>query len=131
MLRLRDRLLPLAVETMVLGGSLAAGFGVKPEQAFPARLEAMLRAQGRKVAILSRGYKSKAPPRWKRWWWALSHAEEPPPRIVSDGHNILLDSEQAGDEPRADRAQRVFDGTEVTGAVIEDGNHSRPLVDGN
>jgi tetraacyldisaccharide 4'-kinase len=58
-----------------------------------------LRDRGRKVAILSRGYKSKSPPFWKKWWWSLTHAEPPPPRIVSDGENVLLDSEQAGDEP--------------------------------
>jgi tetraacyldisaccharide 4'-kinase len=58
-----------------------------------------LRDRGRKVAILSRGYKSKAAPFWKKWWWALTHTDEPPPRIVSDGTNVLLDSEHAGDEP--------------------------------
>src|SRR5208337_4989855 len=58
-----------------------------------------LRDRGRKVAILSRGYKSKAPPFWKKWWYGLSHTDEPPPRIVSDGTEVLLDSEEAGDEP--------------------------------
>jgi tetraacyldisaccharide 4'-kinase len=58
-----------------------------------------LHDRGRKVAILSRGYKSKAVPLWKKFWWSLTHAEEPPPRIVSDGERVLLDSEQAGDEP--------------------------------
>jgi tetraacyldisaccharide 4'-kinase len=29
----------------------------------------------------------------------LTHTEEPPPRIVSDGQQVLLDSEVAGDEP--------------------------------
>ena len=58
-----------------------------------------LRDRGRKVAILSRGYKSKAPPLWQKWWFWLNHTEEPPPRIVSDGEKVLLDSEVAGDEP--------------------------------
>ena len=44
-----------AVKLAVLGDSLAAGFGVKPEQAFPARLEAALKAQGRNVAVLNHG----------------------------------------------------------------------------
>ena len=39
----------------VLGDSLAAGFGVKPSESFPARLEAALRAQGRDVTILNHG----------------------------------------------------------------------------
>jgi tetraacyldisaccharide 4'-kinase len=58
-----------------------------------------LRDRGRHVAILSRGYKSKAAPLWKKWWRAISHTEEPPPRVVSDGRSLFLDSEQAGDEP--------------------------------
>jgi acyl-CoA thioesterase-1 len=39
----------------VLGDSLAAGFGVKPAESFPARLEAALKAQGRNVTILNHG----------------------------------------------------------------------------
>ena len=48
-----------------------------------------LRDRGRKVAILSRGYKSKSVPLWRKAWWRLTHAEEPPPRIVSDGERFL------------------------------------------
>ena len=43
------------VKIAVLGDSLAAGYGVKPEQAFPARLEAALKAQGRTVTVLNQG----------------------------------------------------------------------------
>jgi acyl-CoA thioesterase-1 len=43
------------VKIAVLGDSLAAGYGVKPEQAFPARLEAALKAQGRAVTVLNQG----------------------------------------------------------------------------
>ncbi len=43
------------VKIAVLGDSLAAGYGIKPEQAFPARLEAALKAQGRAVTILNQG----------------------------------------------------------------------------
>ena len=39
----------------VLGDSLAAGYGIKPEQSFPARLEAGLKAHGRDVTILNQG----------------------------------------------------------------------------
>ncbi len=58
-----------------------------------------LRDRGRKVAILSRGYKSKSPTLWKKGLNWITHASEPPPRIVSDGQQVLLDSELAGDEP--------------------------------
>ena len=44
-----------AIKIVVLGDSLAAGLGVKPEQSFPARLEVALKAQGRNVAIVNQG----------------------------------------------------------------------------
>jgi acyl-CoA thioesterase-1 len=44
-----------ATKLVVLGDSLAAGLGVKPEQSFPSRLETALRAQGRNVSILNQG----------------------------------------------------------------------------
>jgi len=43
------------VKIAILGDSLAAGFGVKPAESFPARLEAALKAQGRAVTILNHG----------------------------------------------------------------------------
>ena len=43
------------VKLAILGDSLAAGYGVKPEQAIPARLEAALKAQGRNVAVVNHG----------------------------------------------------------------------------
>src|SRR5581483_9431042 len=87
---------PLGCLVVVVGNLTVGGTGKTPVVEKFARA---LHDRGRKVAILSRGYKSKAAPRWKKWWWRLSHKEEPPPRIVSDGQRVLLDSEQAGDEP--------------------------------
>jgi acyl-CoA thioesterase-1 len=43
------------IKIAVLGDSLAAGYGVKPAESFPARLEAALKAQGRNVAVLNHG----------------------------------------------------------------------------
>lgn len=87
---------PLGCLVVVVGNLTAGGTGKTPVVEKFARA---LRDRGRKVAILSRGYKSKRPPIWKRWWSAFTYAEEPPPRIVSDGTHVLLDSEAAGDEP--------------------------------
>ncbi len=56
-----------------------------------------LQAGGRQVAILSRGYKSV--PRKRRWLDRLRGNIVDPPRIVSDGKTLLLDSRTAGDEP--------------------------------
>ncbi|MEA3186927.1 MAG: tetraacyldisaccharide 4-kinase [Chthoniobacter sp.] len=58
-----------------------------------------LQAGGRRVAILSRGYKSKKLPLLRRWTHALTNRAPYQPRIVSDGQSILLDSRMAGDEP--------------------------------
>jgi acyl-CoA thioesterase-1 len=43
------------VKLAILGDSLAAGFGVKPEQSIPARLEAALKAEGRNVSVMNHG----------------------------------------------------------------------------
>jgi tetraacyldisaccharide 4'-kinase len=87
---------PLGCLVVVVGNLTVGGTGKTPVVEKFARA---LRDRGRKVAILSRGYKSKAPPFWKKWFNAITHAAEPPPRIVSDGTAVLLNSEQAGDEP--------------------------------
>lgn len=59
-----------------------------------------LTKRGRKVAVLSRGYKSQPVP----FPQAMADRFRPmerrhPPRVVSDGRSLLLDSEMAGDEP--------------------------------
>ena len=91
---LRDQ--PLGCLVVVVGNLTVGGTGKTPVVEKFARA---LADRGRKVAILSRGYKSKAPPLWQKWWNWLTNSAEPPPRIVSDGRSVLLDSEVAGDEP--------------------------------
>jgi tetraacyldisaccharide 4'-kinase len=56
-----------------------------------------LQTGGRRVAILSRGYKSV--PRKRSWLDRLLKRNVDLPRIVSDGKSLLLDSLTAGDEP--------------------------------
>ena len=87
---------PLGCLVVVVGNLTVGGTGKTPVVEKFARA---LRDRGRHVAILSRGYKSKAPPLWKKWWFWLTHTEEPPPRVVSDGRTVFLTSETAGDEP--------------------------------
>jgi tetraacyldisaccharide 4'-kinase len=91
---LRNR--PLGCLVVVVGNLTVGGTGKTPVVECFART---LRDRGRKVAILSRGYKSRKEPGWKKAWRWMTHADEPPPRIVSDGERVLLDSEEAGDEP--------------------------------
>jgi tetraacyldisaccharide 4'-kinase len=54
---------------------------------------------GRRVAILSRGYKSRKPPLFRRLQRKWLGMERRKPRIVHDGKRLLLDSRFAGDEP--------------------------------
>ena len=91
---LRDQ--PLGCLVVVVGNLTVGGTGKTPIVEIFART---LRDRGRKVAILSRGYKSKKEPLYKRCLRWLTHTEAPPPRIVSDGKKVFLDSETAGDEP--------------------------------
>jgi len=59
-----------------------------------------LQSEGRRVAILSRGYKSIDRRKKKTWWErALGQGPETTPRVVSDGKRVLLDSGTSGDEP--------------------------------
>ena len=58
-----------------------------------------LQDRGRRVAILSRGYKAKRPPFFRRLQRKWLGMERRKPRIVHDGSRMLLDSRFAGDEP--------------------------------
>jgi tetraacyldisaccharide 4'-kinase len=58
-----------------------------------------LQAGGRRIAILSRGYKSVPHPKKRGFLDWLFRREVAPPRVVSDGKSLLLDSLTAGDEP--------------------------------
>ena len=87
----------LGVQVIAIGNLTVGGTGKTPVVEKFAR---ELQDQGRVVAILSRGYRSKPPPLSKRLMNKLLFREDrTPPRIVSDGKSLLLDSETAGDEP--------------------------------
>jgi tetraacyldisaccharide 4'-kinase len=87
----------LGVQVIAIGNLTVGGTGKTPVVEKFAR---ELRDQGRNVAVLSRGYRSKPRPFHE---WALNkilfREDTTPPRIVSDGRSLLLDSEMAGDEP--------------------------------
>ena len=87
----------LGVQVIAIGNLTVGGTGKTPVVEKFAR---ELQDQGRQVAILSRGYRSKPPPLSRRLINKLLFREDrTPPRIVSDGKSLLLDSETAGDEP--------------------------------
>jgi tetraacyldisaccharide 4'-kinase len=91
----------LGVPVISIGNLTVGGTGKTPVAELLAK--AMLQ-NGRHVAILSRGYKSKRQRKtriWTKWMAKLRGIELPknPPRVVSDGQKVLLDSHIAGDEP--------------------------------
>ena len=87
----------LGVQVIAIGNLTVGGTGKTPVVEKFARA---LRDQGRKVAILSRGYRSKPAPIHERLLnKILLRDDTTPPRVVSDGKSLLLDSEMAGDEP--------------------------------
>jgi tetraacyldisaccharide 4'-kinase len=79
-----------------VGNLTVGGTGKTPVVEFLART---LQDRGRRVAILSRGYKAKKPPLFRRlqrkWLGLVKHST----RVVHDGQRLLLDSRFAGDEP--------------------------------
>lgn len=87
----------LGIQVIAIGNLTVGGTGKTPVVEKFAR---ELRDQGRNVAILSRGYRSKPTPLHQRLVNKLLLREDTtPPRVVSDGRSLLLDSESAGDEP--------------------------------
>lgn len=88
---LRERALGCLV--ISIGNLTVGGTGKTP---IVEKFARALQAGGRRVAILSRGYKSV--PR-RRDWRSWVRGDSEPPRVVSDGKSLLLDARIAGDEP--------------------------------
>src|SRR5438874_5130472 len=79
----------LGVQVIAIGNLTVGGTGKTP---VVEKFDRALRDQGRTVAILSRGYRSKPPPVHE---WLLNKLflrdDTTPPRVVSDGKSLLLD----------------------------------------
>ena len=86
------RRFPLGVQVISIGNVTAGGTGKTPVTEIFART---LAAEGRRVAILSRGYRRKEAP----WWVRMFTQVVTPPLVVSDGRHVLSDSTEGGDEP--------------------------------
>jgi tetraacyldisaccharide 4'-kinase len=87
----------LGCQVISIGNLTVGGTGKTPVVEIFAR---ELQRAGRRVAILSRGYKKSEPSFGQRMRrLALSTVHREPPRVVSDGRKLLLDSAMSGDEP--------------------------------
>lgn len=87
---------PLGCAVISVGNLTVGGTGKTP---VVERLARTLQESGRRVAILSRGYKSRRPPLLRRWHARLTGRRNAGPRVVSDGRRVLMRSREAGDEP--------------------------------
>ena len=91
------RRFPLGCQVISVGNVTVGGTGKTPMVEMLAR---ELSREGRKVAILSRGYRKKEKTALQKLGDVFKGgASHTPPRIVSDGRRLLLDSEMSGDEP--------------------------------
>ena len=88
----------LGTQVVAIGNITVGGTGKTPVVELLAR---SLRDRGRRVAILSRGYKSRKLERPQHWQDSHGHWIPPEdlPKIVSTGSKLLLSSKFAGDEP--------------------------------
>src|SRR3954462_12344777 len=91
---LRERTLGCLV--ISIGNLTVGGTGKTP---IVEKIARALQTGGRRVAILSRGYKSVPRPRKRSLLERVRGKDPAPPRVVSDGESLLLDSLTAGDEP--------------------------------
>ncbi len=91
---IRERTLGCLV--ISIGNLTVGGTGKTP---IVEKIARALQTGGRRVAILSRGYKSVPRPVVRKFWQRFRRQKPGPPRVVSDGKSLLLDSLTAGDEP--------------------------------
>ncbi len=112
----------LGAQVVAIGNITVGGTGKTPVVELLAR---SLRDRGRRVAILSRGYKSKKLDRPQKWKDQKNREipGEKMPKVVSTGSALLLDSKYAGDEPfmlarNLDGVSVVVDKNRVKGGLF-------------
>jgi acyl-CoA thioesterase-1 len=90
------------IKLAILGDSLAAGYGVKPAEAIPVKLEAALKAAGRNVSVINHGVSGDTTAGGlERIDWML--ADKPDIVLVElGGNDALRGSDPAGTERNLD-----------------------------
>ncbi len=101
---------PLGCKVVVVGNLTVGGTGKTP---IVHKMAQILARRGRRVAVLSRGYKGSTDSMLKRFWRWLSHGSRPEPLVVSDGSKVLAGPDEAGDEPYMLARNLLADGVVV------------------
>jgi tetraacyldisaccharide 4'-kinase len=101
---------PLGCKVVVVGNLTVGGTGKTP---IVHKMAQILARRGRRVAVLSRGYKGSTDSMLKRFWRWLSHGSRPEPLVVSDGTKVLAGPDEAGDEPYMLARNLLADGVVV------------------
>ena len=101
---------PLGCKVVVVGNLTVGGTGKTP---IVMKMAQILAQRGRKVAILSRGYKGSSDSLLKSFWRWLTQGSRPDPLVVSDGKSVLAGPDEAGDEPYMLASNLVNDGVVV------------------
>ena len=76
---------PLGCKVVVVGNLTVGGTGKTP---IVLKMAHVLAGRGRRVAILSRGYKGASDSMVKRFWRWLTQGSRPDPLVVSDGKTV-------------------------------------------
>lgn len=100
----------LGCKVVVVGNLTVGGTGKTP---VVMKMAQVLAQRGRKVAILSRGYKGTSDSMLKNFWRWMTQGARPDPLIVSDGKKVLAGPDEAGDEPYMLATNLVRDGVVV------------------
>jgi acyl-CoA thioesterase I len=100
---------PAGRTIMVFGDSLVAGYGLKPEQAFPARLEAKLKKQGIDVKVVNAGVSGETSAgAVNRLEWNLNRQNPDYVILVTGGNDMLRSVDPSLTRANLQKMMQIF-----------------------
>jgi len=111
------------VRIFSLGGSTTAGYGTTPEEAYPARVQALLRSSRPEVRVINLGRNALESFRIRAMVDDVLKRFEPDVLVVHTGHNDFINASRVVDVSRLARLSREAVGRRL--AVMRTLRHSR------